>query len=66
VLSLTLGVIALALAETAAAPVLLAVFMGAILVLWAVELIVHAGIRPGMGRPTDLTHADRSGRPVDG
>ena len=45
--SLMLGLAALALAETAAAEVLLAVFMGSILVVWAVELMDHAGILPG-------------------
>jgi hypothetical protein len=57
VLSLALGIAALALAETAAAEVLLAVFMGSILVVWAVELMDHAGILHGMGHPTGLTHA---------
>jgi hypothetical protein len=47
VLALALGVVALVLAETAAAEVLLAVFMAAILVMWAVELLDHAGIFPG-------------------
>ena len=42
-LSAVLGVVALALAETAAAEVLLAIFMGSILVVLAVELIDHAG-----------------------
>jgi hypothetical protein len=45
--SLVLGLVALALAETAAAEVLLAVFMGSILIVWAVELMDHAGILPG-------------------
>ena len=44
VASLALGVVALALAETAAAEVLLAVFMGSILLVWAVELLDHAGV----------------------
>jgi hypothetical protein len=45
--SLLLGVVALALAETFAADVLLAVFMGTILVVWAFEIGEHAGwIRP--------------------
>jgi hypothetical protein len=48
-LSLVLGIVALALAETAAAEVLLAVFMGSILVLWAVELMDHADIFRGGG-----------------
>ena len=52
VLALALGVAALALAETAAAEVLLAVFMGSIVVVWAVELMHHAGILHGMGHPT--------------
>lgn len=43
VLSAVLGVIALALAETAAAEVLLAIFMVSILVVLAAELIDHAG-----------------------
>jgi hypothetical protein len=43
--SFVLGLLALGLAETAAAEVLLAVFMGSILVVWAVELMDHAGIR---------------------
>ena len=45
--SLVLGLVALGLAETAAAEVLLAVFMGSILVVWAIELMDHAGILPG-------------------
>jgi hypothetical protein len=44
VASLAVGVVALALAETAAAEVLLAVFMGSILIVWAVELLDHTGI----------------------
>jgi hypothetical protein len=47
--SLVLGLVALGLAETAAAEVLLAVFMGSILVVWAVELMDHAGIFRGGG-----------------
>jgi multisubunit Na+/H+ antiporter MnhF subunit len=42
-LSAVLGLIALALAETAAAEVLLAIFMVSILVVLAAELIDHAG-----------------------
>jgi hypothetical protein len=45
--SLVLGLVALGLAETAAAEVLLAVFMGSILVVWAVELMDHADIFRG-------------------
>lgn len=44
VLALALGVVALAFAETAAAEALLAVFMVSILVVWAVEMIDHAGV----------------------
>ena len=43
-ISLTLGVIALALAETAAAEVLLAVFMGSIGVVWLMEVADHVGV----------------------
>jgi hypothetical protein len=57
VLSLALGVAALVLAETAAAEALLAVFMGSILVVWAVELMDHAGVLPGAGHPTGVSHA---------
>ena len=46
-LTLGLGVVALLLAETAAAEILLAVFMASIFVTWAVELLDHAGIFPG-------------------
>ena len=42
--SLALGVVALAFAETAAAEVLLAVFMVSILVVWAVEVLDHSGL----------------------
>jgi hypothetical protein len=56
-LTLVLGVVALALAETAAAEVLLAIFMTSILVVWAVELMDHAGWLPGAGHPTGLTHS---------
>ena len=49
--SLILGVVALALAETAAAEVLLAVFMGSILVVWAVKLADHAGVLPMAQHP---------------
>jgi hypothetical protein len=43
VVALALGLVALALAETGAAEVLLAMFMGSILVVWAVELLDHIG-----------------------
>jgi hypothetical protein len=55
-ISLALGLVALALAETTAAEVLLAVFMGSLLVVWAVELMDHAGILPGAGDRTGLRH----------
>lgn len=42
--SLGLGLVALAFAETAAAEVLLAVFMVSVLVVWAVEMVDHAGV----------------------
>ncbi|HET8602670.1 MAG TPA: hypothetical protein VFM09_01975 [Marmoricola sp.] len=48
---LVLGGAALVFAETAAAEVLLAVFVCAIVVMWAVELADHAGFVPGHGRP---------------
>jgi hypothetical protein len=57
VLALMLGAVALALAETAAAEVLLAVFMGSILIVWAVELMDHAGILPGAGHRTGLRYS---------
>lgn len=50
--SVTLGVIALVLAETAAAEVLLAIFMGSILVVWAVKLADHIGMLPMAKHPT--------------
>ncbi len=46
-LTLVVGLVALAFAETAAAEVLLAVLMGAILVVWAAEVADHAGWVPG-------------------
>jgi hypothetical protein len=53
---LVLGVVALALAEMAVAEVLLAVFMASILIVWAVELMDHAGILPGAGHRTGLRY----------
>jgi len=44
--SLGLGVLAVALAGTASAEVLLAVFMGSVLVVWATKLMDHAGVLP--------------------
>ena len=55
-ISLALGLVALALAESTAAEVLLAVFMGSLLVVWAVELMDHAGILRGAGHRTGLRH----------
>ena len=57
--SLVLGIVALVLAETAAAEVLLAVFMASILIVWAIELMDHAGILPGAGRRTDCGTRNR-------
>ena len=54
--SLVLGIVALVLAETAAAEVLLAVFMASILIVWAIELMDHAGILPGAGRRIGLRY----------
>lgn len=45
--TLLLGLVALLFAETAAAEALLAVFMAAILVMWAAEVADHAGWVPG-------------------
>ena len=42
--SLVLGVVALVFAEAAAAEILLAVFMGSILVVWLLEIVDHAGL----------------------
>jgi hypothetical protein len=49
---LILGAVTFALAETAAAEVLLAVFMGGILVVWAVKVADHAGVLPLAQHPT--------------
>lgn len=46
-ISLVLGFIAVIFAETAASEALLAVFMISILVVFAVELVEHAGYMPG-------------------
>jgi hypothetical protein len=53
--ALVLGLVALAFAETAAAEVLLAVFMGSILIVWAAEVADHAGWVPG--HATASSHA---------
>lgn len=52
VVSLALGVAALALAETAATEVMLAVFMGSILVVWATKMADHARVLPMVQHPT--------------
>ena len=52
IVSLGLGVLALLLAETASAEVLLAVFMGSILVVWAIKMMDHAGVLPMAQHPT--------------
>ena len=46
VVSVGLGVLALVLAETGAAEILLAVFMGSVLVVWAVKVMDHARVLP--------------------
>ncbi len=50
-LSVVLGFVALGFAETAAAELLLAIFMGSILVVLAIELIDHAGWWHHAGHP---------------
>ena len=52
IVSLGLGLLALLLAETASAEVLLAVFMGSILVVWAIKMMDHAGVLPMAQHPT--------------
>ena len=59
--ALILGIVALALAETAAAEVLLAVLMASILIVWAVELMDHAG-HPARRWPPDRTAVSVSTR----
>jgi hypothetical protein len=53
---LALGLTSLVLAETAAAEVLLAVFMGSIGVVWALELLDHGGVLHGTGHTAHPTH----------
>ncbi len=57
IVSLVLGVVALAFAEAAAAETLLAVFMASILIVWAFELLDHAGLLHSHDHPGGLTHA---------
>jgi hypothetical protein len=47
VVVLTFGVVALALAETAAAEVLLAVLVGEVVLVWAIQMLHHAGVFTG-------------------
>ncbi|TCM50547.1 hypothetical protein [Kribbella sp. VKM Ac-2568] len=54
--SLALGVVALALAETAAAEAMLGVFMASILVVWAVEMIDRAINGDGLRSATPPRH----------
>lgn len=51
VVSAVLGVLALVLAETGVAEVLLAVFVGSILVVWAVIVMDHARVLPMTKHP---------------
>ena len=53
--SLALGLVALIFAEAAVAELLLALFMGSILVVYAVELMDHAGVLHGH-HPTGAAH----------
>lgn len=50
--SLALGFFTLGFAETAAADILLAVFMVSILIVWAIKLIDHAGVLTSAHQPT--------------
>ena len=52
VVSVVLGLMAAALAETAASEALLALFMVSILVVWAVKVAGHAGVLPMHHHPT--------------
>src|SRR3954452_19626211 len=56
IVALAVGLVALGLAGTAAAEVLLAVFIGAIVVTWAVEMLQHAGILHAGAAPPALPH----------
>jgi hypothetical protein len=55
--SLALGIAAFLFAETGAAEVLLAVFMGSILLVWAIELTARAGLLRRGRHDSGLTHA---------
>ena len=54
--SVALGIVALGLAETAAADVLLALFMASILLWLIVELADHLGAFGDSGHPTRTVH----------
>jgi hypothetical protein len=54
--TLTIGLVALIIAETAAAEVLLAVFIAAIIVTWAVQMVHHAGYLPARRPPAATLH----------
>lgn len=56
IVSLVLGIVALVFAEAAVADLLLAVFMGSILFVWASELIDRSGLMRSHGDPSGLTH----------
>jgi hypothetical protein len=45
--ALVLGIVTVTLAETAAAEVLLGVFVGAVVVVWAIQMLHHAGVLTG-------------------
>jgi hypothetical protein len=53
-LTLAFGVVAVLLAETAAAEALVAVLVGAIVVVWAVQMLHHAGLFTGTATPRAL------------
>jgi hypothetical protein len=50
--SLAVGVVALIVAETAAAEALLAAFIATIVMVWAVEMLDHAGLIHIRSAPT--------------
>jgi hypothetical protein len=54
--ALAVGVAALVLAETGAAEMLLAVFIGAIVITWAFEMLHHAGVLHAGAAPPALPH----------
>jgi hypothetical protein len=56
VITLAFGIVTLALAETTAAEVLLAVFVAAVVGVWAVQLLHHAGWLPDRSTPNTALH----------